>query len=117
MIPRPPRSTLFPYTMLFRSQLARRAPDVERAVANHRQAGGVIAAVLEPLQPFEQHRHHALVPDVADDSGHALQFFIIADGPERDFILTRHRVRVTHVLHEGYYCKFPPGPGTSAYLA
>ena len=53
-------------------QLACRAPHIERAIAHHRQAGGVIAAVLKPLQPFEQHRHHALVPDVADDPGHDL---------------------------------------------
>src|SRR3989454_1510941 len=31
MIRRPPRSTLFPYTTLFRSELRRRAPDSEEA--------------------------------------------------------------------------------------
>src|SRR2546427_3115948 len=47
MIRRPPRSTLFPYTTLFRSQLGRPDPDrVPRAVRVQRpgRAGGLPAA-------------------------------------------------------------------------
>src|SRR3712207_7896739 len=40
MIRRPPRSTLFPSTTLFRSPLAHRAPDV-RWLAAHLRLGGV----------------------------------------------------------------------------
>src|SRR2546425_9678428 len=38
MIRRPPRSTLFPYTTLFRSQLEQARADLETAQANLRQA-------------------------------------------------------------------------------
>src|SRR5438105_8450377 len=37
MIRRPPRSTLFPYTTLFRSHLARFEPDLHPAVLCHRR--------------------------------------------------------------------------------
>src|SRR5256712_9971052 len=39
MIRRPPRSTLFPYTTLFRSVRARRAPHEDRARARHATMG------------------------------------------------------------------------------
>src|SRR5258707_7676615 len=47
MIRRPPRSTLFPYTTLFRSMTLRRARDIERA--EHRK---MLAAVVEVVQLF-----------------------------------------------------------------
>src|SRR5438477_5937983 len=40
MIRRPPRSTLFPYTTLFRSEIHRRADLDQAALAHHRQAVG-----------------------------------------------------------------------------
>src|SRR3712207_7114490 len=43
MIRRPPRSTLFPYTTLFRSEVARQADDrggVERLLADRVERGG-----------------------------------------------------------------------------
>src|SRR3712207_7654087 len=44
MIRRPPRSTLFPYTTLFRSRVARdRRPDVRRPGADGLRAGGPLA--------------------------------------------------------------------------
>src|SRR3712207_7472506 len=42
MIRRPPRSTLFPYTTLFRSPLVVRRGRVRRAVAVHQRAGGAL---------------------------------------------------------------------------
>src|SRR2546422_1277067 len=39
MIRRPPRSTLFPYTTLFRSQLARQPGDLNRDVVDRRVSG------------------------------------------------------------------------------
>src|SRR3712207_8131631 len=53
MIRRPPRSTLFPYTTLFRSDLARRAP-VGGELHEHglaRGAGGVEQRVGVGLEP------------------------------------------------------------------
>src|SRR2546430_6098077 len=41
MIRRPPRSTLFPYTTLFRSRVAAPRPLVERALAAYAQAYGI----------------------------------------------------------------------------
>ena len=64
-------------------QLAFGSADFEHAVSYHRQARRVVAAVLEPLQPFEDDGHHALVPDIADDSGHSARLTIIADGLQR----------------------------------
>src|SRR3712207_7355021 len=58
MIRRPPRSTLFPYTTLFRS---------------HRDAGGVVPAVLQTTEPAEQHVHRLGVADVSHDSTHAVE--------------------------------------------
>jgi hypothetical protein len=52
------------------AQLAGGAADLELPFANHRQARRVVAAILQPLQAFEQHRHHALASDVSDDSRH-----------------------------------------------
>src|SRR5688572_31412294 len=55
MIPRPPRSTLFPYTTLFRSEVAgadaaggrfRKGPD-------HQIAGGMAVGVVDLLEPVE----------------------------------------------------------------
>src|SRR2546429_4636929 len=40
MIRRPPRSTLFPYTTLFRSRAMRQFPDVHLLVAGTVQSGG-----------------------------------------------------------------------------
>src|SRR2546423_6293112 len=53
MIRRPPRSTLFPYTTLFRSQ-----------------AGAVVAAVLQAAEPLDQDRFRFPAPHVADDPTH-----------------------------------------------
>src|SRR5262245_64365108 len=59
MIRRPPRSTLFPYTTLFRSRrYPRRAP--RRAPARHRKDRGVLARreldrVILSLQRSEEH--------------------------------------------------------------
>src|SRR2546430_14214838 len=48
MIRRPPRSTLFPYTTLFRSQPRRRAlPGAEEAIARIPQSRQDVAAVVE----------------------------------------------------------------------
>ena len=41
---------------------------LERACLDHGETGRVVTAVLQPLQSFEQHGHHALVANVADDS-------------------------------------------------
>src|SRR2546422_2326815 len=53
MIRRPPRSTLFPYTTLFRSRGERRGPDPReryegegRQVSHHRHTGGNVAHSL-----------------------------------------------------------------------
>src|SRR3712207_8366127 len=46
MIRRPPRSTLFPYTTLFRSRLVHR-PLVDRPLAEVADADPVLAAVLD----------------------------------------------------------------------
>src|SRR2546430_5138197 len=53
MIRRPPRSTLFPYTTLFRSQRERRAPEGRRAVRhvqNRRPARQACHRGLETLE-------------------------------------------------------------------
>src|SRR3712207_7032243 len=48
MIRRPPRSTLFPYTTLFRSELAREfGADRTISIEEHSDPGGRILAVLE----------------------------------------------------------------------
>src|SRR2546426_8441672 len=46
MIRRPPRSTLFPYTTLFRSDLDRRVPGVRHADVHARRSGGAVARPL-----------------------------------------------------------------------
>src|SRR4030095_8181237 len=49
---------------------AGRAPDVQRAVVEDRDARGVVAAILESPQPLDDDADRTLVPDVADDSTH-----------------------------------------------
>src|SRR5262249_44489567 len=54
-------------------ELAHRAPDHQLAAVPHRDARGVVAAVLEAAQAVDQHLLHASrATDVADDSAHAL---------------------------------------------
>src|SRR3712207_7294922 len=55
MIRRPPRSTLFPYTTLFRSQL--HAQEVEGA--RHRPVGGVLGRAVHPAGEPRPDRHAA----------------------------------------------------------
>ena len=52
-------------------QLAGAAPQVDRAVADDRDAGRVVAAIFELPQPVDQHRHDVLRSDVADDPAHS----------------------------------------------
>src|SRR3712207_7582749 len=64
MIRRPPRSTLFPYTTLFRSRQRRGARDVRGAVRAARRAREVeagvdeaaVAARLRTRAPLEEHQ-------------------------------------------------------------
>src|SRR3712207_8327244 len=68
MIRRPPRSTLFPYTTLFRSVLAAEVGPVVRA--EHDEEGGL---ELEPLGPHEAGGDGVLAGDALDDGlGHRL---------------------------------------------
>jgi hypothetical protein len=55
-------------------ELAGGAAHLELAVdVDHRDAGGVVAAILEQLEPVEKDRSRRLVADVADDSAHQLE--------------------------------------------
>ena len=53
-------------------QLAGAAPQVDRAVAHDRDAGRVVAAILELPQPVDQDRDDVLRSDVSDDPTHKL---------------------------------------------
>src|SRR3712207_7057492 len=53
MIRRPPRSTLFPYTTLFRSERERREHDRDRAA----QAGPADEHALAPPESLPERRH------------------------------------------------------------
>src|SRR5262245_22567032 len=53
------------------ADLAHAAPDLERpVVVDHRQAGGVVPAVLQSLEPVEDDGRGVLTADVAEDSTH-----------------------------------------------
>jgi len=57
------------------AERARQRPLAEDAFehlepSEHRDAGGVVAAILEPLQPFDDDADRILVPDISDDSTH-----------------------------------------------
>src|SRR3712207_8283487 len=66
MIRRPPRSTLFPYTTLFRSEDVSRAVHVRREDA--RYALGVVGRQRPEGQPLvEQQLHHVAHPRAALD--------------------------------------------------
>ena len=49
------------------------APD-DAAMIEGRHAGGVVAAILEPLQPFDELRGHGITRQNANDAAHAAQF-------------------------------------------
>ncbi len=51
-------------------ELARASPDVETPVVHQRDAGRVVAAVLQPPQALDQDRQNGTGPDVADDAAH-----------------------------------------------
>src|SRR5262245_1220002 len=51
-------------------QLAGTAPEADRAAANHRAAGRVVAAVLKLAESVDENRNDVLRSDVADDPTH-----------------------------------------------
>ena len=53
-----------------RGEVADRAHGLEAAVGEDRDARGVVAAVLELLQPLEKHFLDGAIPDVANDPAH-----------------------------------------------
>src|SRR3712207_9191501 len=62
MIRRPPRSTLFPYTTLFRSGLAERFPTI---VARCREAGIDPVTELVPVTPAAHYASGGLATDLS----------------------------------------------------
>src|SRR5207302_9340795 len=54
MLRRPPRSTLFPYTTLFRSELAGGLHDREQRDDD----AGLVQGIAEPLRDVDDHVHH-----------------------------------------------------------
>ena len=56
------------------AEVADGAHVVERVVLAQRDPGGVVAAVFEPAQSFEQKRLCVARPDVSDDSAHVCSF-------------------------------------------
>ena len=63
---------------------ARGLGDLKLAPVHHRDASGVVAAVLQPVQTFQQHRHGLPAADVSDDSAHGAS-------PSRPFPVSRTR--------------------------
>src|SRR5260370_34148243 len=62
MIRRPPRSTLFPYTTLFRSPLSSRRPTLERPFGTHSGRMSILSLKMRESEP-------ALQPIGVFDSG------------------------------------------------
>ncbi|MDT4858304.1 hypothetical protein FQZ97_927660 [compost metagenome] len=50
---------------------ARRAARAPQAAAVHRHTAGVVAAVLQPLQPLNQHGHHVTPGNPCHDAAHS----------------------------------------------
>src|SRR3712207_8170304 len=94
MLRRPPRSTLFPYTTLFRSLLHRRLRRDQGAVAPFRQAGD--SDVQLPGQGLER-----LVAQQAGDGG---QLALRGEAPVRpDRKSTRLNASHAHISY-GVFC-------------
>jgi hypothetical protein len=52
-------------------QLPRRAADFQLSVlVDDSNSGGIIASVLEPMQPVEDERNHFFGANIADNSAH-----------------------------------------------
>src|SRR3712207_8843986 len=58
MIRRPPRSTLFPYTTLFRSTFERDPRVIGPLMENYRYLAGKLAAVLEQAESANRSEEH-----------------------------------------------------------
>jgi hypothetical protein len=52
------------------SELARRSDDADGSTMMHREACGVVAAVLQATEPVEKDRRALVVTDVANDATH-----------------------------------------------
>ncbi len=54
------------------TQLALRSPhlDLALAVSGHSDPGGIIAAIFQLPEPFDDHGHHTLFAYISDDSTH-----------------------------------------------
>ena len=55
------------------AQLALGAANLQTvAVARHRDAGRIVAAVFQPLQPVQNDRNHPLLTNVTNNSAHVI---------------------------------------------
>src|SRR3712207_8804258 len=71
MIRRPPRSTLFPYTTLFRSSDATEGP-LDEALARHaRQTGGILLLLFDQFEDY--FRYHGRAEDRSEEHTSELQ--------------------------------------------
>src|SRR3712207_8242915 len=84
MIRRPPRSTLFPYTTLFRSALVARAVHVLRAVVERRRVVGGHLHRRHALEPVDE-----VLPRVAVERLRADPILLLLPAAERDRKSTR----------------------------
>src|SRR5688572_20281740 len=90
MIRRPPRSTLFPYTTLFRSRVPGDTPHIETVL----EPGEVIAAITVPASPTARRSHYLKLRDRAS-FGFALVSAAVALDMDGD------RIRQAHVALGG----------------
>jgi hypothetical protein len=60
-------------------KLSGAAPQIDRTVAHDGHTRRVVAAVLEPAQPFDEDRDDFLRADISDDSAHG--YFVLIPNP------------------------------------
>src|SRR2546422_11756515 len=96
MIRRPPRSTLFPYTTLFRSRdllvLVDRRPQPPGEVVGEHPAGPDLVADLRVLRRHEV--EEALLPTLDGRDGDVVQVAVRHSEDEHDLPLDRHGLEI-----------------------
>src|SRR3712207_7796192 len=93
MIRRPPRSTLFPYTTLFRSELPASWPDVDDATRSEFYVRLGAAGLATPGWPVE-HGGLGLAPDLAG----AVEDEVVAAGDRKSTRLNSSHANISYAV-------------------
>jgi hypothetical protein len=89
-------------------QLAGVAAHFDMAVFQHRQAGRIIAAVFQPLQPVQDNRRRVCAANITNDSTHSRDPSVRLILPDY-LVSTKYTgICLSLIPYSQFLCQFPP---------